>query len=108
MSPLQPRAKVGAVIKVRVLDVVASKQKCHLTMKRSLLESTLPPVCSYEEAIAGAPALVSHGFVTAIRPGVGIIVTFYNNVHGLVPEADLIKSVWNPPPSSPGIIVSCW
>ena len=89
---VQPSVKVGATVKVRVLDVDASRQKCHLTMKRSLLDSTLPVVTSYEQAGEGAPTLVSHGFVTALRPGHGLIVTFYSNVHGTVSEKELEKA----------------
>jgi hypothetical protein len=76
-----------------VLDVEARKRKCSLTIKRSLVESTLPAITSYDVAAAGAPTLISHGFVTAIRPGKGIIVTFYNNVFGFVSEKELEKAV---------------
>lgn len=81
------------MVKVRVLQIDAAKRRCHLTMKRTLLESTLPLITTYEGAAEGAPSLVSHGFVTALRPGLGMIVTFYNNVHGVVSEKELEKAV---------------
>ncbi len=80
-------------MKVRVLEVNAVKRRCTLTMKRSLLESTLPVVTSYEQAAAGAPTLVVQGFVTTLRPSRGITVTFYNNVHGVVSEKELQAAV---------------
>ena len=89
----QARTKVGALVKVRVLEVDADKRRCLLTMKRSLLESTLPIVTSYAQAAAGAPTLVTHGFVTALRPSLGMIVTFYDNVHGLVSEKEMAAAV---------------
>jgi rRNA biogenesis protein RRP5 len=77
-----------------VLEVDVRKRKCSLTMKRSLVESSLPAITSYQDAAAGAPTLVSHGFVTAVRPGKGIVVTFFNNIFGFVSDKELEKAVW--------------
>lgn len=87
------RAKIGSVVKVRVLDVNLGKRRCSLTLKRTLLETSLPLITSYEEAAAGAPRLISHGVVTSIQPGLGLIVTFYGNVRGLVGEKELKLAV---------------
>jgi hypothetical protein len=59
-------------------------------------------------SVGGLTALVSHGFVTAVKPKHDIIITFYNNVHGLVSEAELARSVgyWNSLPirTSPSVV----
>jgi hypothetical protein len=89
----QLKTKVGDALQVRVLTVHAGQQRCLLTHKKTLLTTTLPLITSYEAAAAGAPTLVSHGFVTGVLPARGIIVTFYDNVHGLVSEEELTRAV---------------
>ncbi len=84
---------MGASVQCRVLSIDLGRQQCLLTLKKKLLTSPLPLVTSYEQAQGGAGTLVSHGFVTAVKPKRGVIVTFYNNVHGIVSEAELERAV---------------
>ncbi|KAE9051353.1 hypothetical protein PR001_g1533 [Phytophthora rubi] len=77
--------KVGKIASARVLHVDLEAKKTFLTMKTGLLSSELPVLSSFEEAKMD---LVAHGFITKIAQ-YGVIVTFYNNVYGLVPMAVL-------------------
>ncbi|KAG1699146.1 hypothetical protein DVH05_014063 [Phytophthora capsici] len=77
--------KVGKTASARVLHVDMNSKKTYLTMKSGLLSSELPVLSSFEEATMG---LIAHGFITKIAE-YGVIVTFYNNVYGLVPMAVL-------------------
>lgn len=56
-----------------------------MTARRSLVKSKLPTIASYEEV---DPGTVTLGVVTAVRH-FGTIVTFYNNVKGIVPAGTL-------------------
>ena len=74
--------KIGQTIRCAVLQLDSKKKKkVFLTHKRSLLRSKLPKLRSYEEAEVN---MLAHGFITKIEK-YGIIITFYDNVHGLVP-----------------------
>ncbi|GMF10301.1 unnamed protein product [Phytophthora lilii] len=77
--------KVGKTASARVLHVDLEAKKTFLTMKAGLLSSELPVLSSFEEATMD---LIAHGFITKIAE-YGVIVTFYNNVYGLVPMAVL-------------------
>ncbi|CAH0480696.1 unnamed protein product [Peronospora belbahrii] len=77
--------KVGKTVSARVLHVDHEAKKTFLTMKSGLLASELPVLSSFEEATMGR---IAHGFITKFAE-YGIIVTFYNNVYGLVPMAVL-------------------
>ncbi|CAI5742333.1 unnamed protein product [Peronospora destructor] len=72
---------VGKTVSARVLHVDHEAKKTFLTMKSGLLASELPILSSFEEATMG---FIAHGFITKIAE-YGVIVTFYNNVYGLVP-----------------------
>lgn len=68
-----------------VLSVDTDKRKVLLTHKKSIVRSKLPQIISYDSVKIDT---VSIGFVTNIQ-NFGVIVTFFNNVHGLVPAATL-------------------
>jgi rRNA biogenesis protein RRP5 len=85
--PVSSLAKVGQKITCRVLTCNAAKRSVQLTQKKSLVKSKLPVITTYEEA---TPGLVTDGFVTKIAH-FGLLVTFYNNVHGLVSAKSLQK-----------------
>ncbi|KAM6391097.1 protein RRP5 homolog isoform 3-T3 [Pluvialis apricaria] len=83
----QPEKKysVGNEVKCRVLECNPAGKKLILTLKKSLVQSKLPILSSYEDA---KPGLVTHGFVVCARE-FGCIVKFYNDVKGLVPKNEL-------------------
>ncbi|OQS07493.1 rRNA biogenesis protein rrp5 [Thraustotheca clavata] len=80
--------KPGHGIECRVLKVDVPAKKVHLTLKKGLVSSELPPLTSYEQA---TPGTLAHGFITKIAD-FGLVVGFYNGVHGLVPAATLLKA----------------
>ena len=61
------------------------RRRLLLTHKRTMVESDFPLISSYTDVTAGVS---SHGFITAIKD-FGCLVTFYNNVKGLVPRSEL-------------------
>ncbi|KAG9416819.1 hypothetical protein AC1031_001209 [Aphanomyces cochlioides] len=80
--------KPGHAIECRVLKVDLASKKTYLTLKKGLVSSDLTPLTSYEQAL---PGTLAHGFVTKIAE-FGVVVGFYNGVHGLVPAATLRKA----------------
>uniref|UniRef100_A0A8C8EI06 Protein RRP5 homolog n=1 Tax=Oncorhynchus tshawytscha TaxID=74940 RepID=A0A8C8EI06_ONCTS len=76
---------VGMPIKCRVLSVDPQEKKLTLTRKRALIDSSLPPFLTYEDARRGR---VSHGFIVCVKD-FGCIVRFYGEVKGLVPPNEL-------------------
>ncbi|XP_053245269.1 protein RRP5 homolog isoform X1 [Podarcis raffonei] len=83
----QPEKKysVGSTVRCRVLSCNPEARKLLLTLKRTLVNSQLPALSSYEDA---KPGLITHGFVACARE-FGCIVKFYNDIKGLVPKNEL-------------------
>ncbi|RLN88089.1 hypothetical protein BBJ28_00025248, partial [Nothophytophthora sp. Chile5] len=75
--------KVGKTVSARVLRVDMETKKTYLTMKKPLMTSELPILSSYEDATMG---FITHGYITKIAD-YGVVVSFYDNVYGLVPMA---------------------
>ncbi|XP_060624305.2 protein RRP5 homolog isoform X1 [Anolis sagrei] len=91
----QPEKKYseGASVKCRVLVSDAEARKIVLTLKKTLVNSKLPILASYEDA---KPGLITHGFVVCARE-FGCIVKFYNDIKGLVPKNELGLPPLTPP-----------
>ncbi|XP_013924129.1 PREDICTED: protein RRP5 homolog isoform X1 [Thamnophis sirtalis] len=83
----QPEKKysTGTTVKCRVLVCNPETRKLILTLKRTLVNSKLPVLDSFEDA---KPGLITHGFVACVKD-FGCIVKFYNDVRGLVPTNEL-------------------
>ncbi|NWU98980.1 RRP5 protein, partial [Upupa epops] len=83
----QPEKKycIGDEVKCRVLECNPEGKRLILTLKKSLVQSKLPVLSTYEDA---RPGLITHGFVVCARE-FGCIVKFYNDVKGLVPKNEL-------------------
>ncbi|OXB82387.1 UNVERIFIED_CONTAM: hypothetical protein H355_009312, partial [Colinus virginianus] len=83
----QPEKKynIGDEVRCRVLECNPAEKKLFLTLKKTLVQSKLPILSSYEDA---EPGLITHGFVVCARE-FGCIVKFYNDVKGLVPKNEL-------------------
>ena len=80
--------RVGQVIRCKVLQLDEEKRgRVMLTHKRTILRSKLTTITAYQGLEINT---VAHGFVTKAE-NYGVIVTFFNNVHGLVP-ADLLST----------------
>jgi hypothetical protein len=87
MCVLHPFMQVGASIACRVLQVDTKDRRILMTCKPSMVKDKGLHICSYADARKGSVAI---GFATKVSHG-GVIVTFYDNVHGLVPARALIK-----------------
>ena len=70
---------------LQVLDVDPVRLKLTLTHKRTLVESKLPVLSSYDSVKVGE---VHHGFIRAINDW-GCVVYFFNHVKGIVNRSDL-------------------
>ena len=62
------------------------RRRLLLTHKKTLVTSSLPIITSYNDCTE--PGTQAHGFVIAIKD-FGCIISFYNNVKGLVPKEEL-------------------
>ena len=83
----QRRYKVDEKLQCRVLTVDREKQYVSLTAKKSLVNSTLPILTHYHQA---KPNTVYMGYISLVA-SYGLIIHFYNNIHGIVPAKDLVK-----------------
>jgi rRNA biogenesis protein RRP5 len=101
----------GKQMKFRVLKVDAKAKKLVLTHKQSMVKSDLPLITSYEQAVrllypfggkkkreendisdsSAFQAVFAYGFVTSARD-FGVIVEFFDGVHGLCSIKELRKS----------------
>ncbi|XP_022789365.1 protein RRP5 homolog [Stylophora pistillata] len=81
----EKKLKDGKTVKCRVLSVWPDSRRLFLTHKKTLIESSLPIITEYTQA---QPGVSCHGFVVAIKD-FGCIVSFYNNIKGLVPRSEL-------------------
>ena len=83
----QPRkvVKEGLKVKCRVLSVEPDRRRLLLTCKKSFVRSTRDPLLSYEQATPGS---IFQGVITSVH-NYGVIVHFYNHVHGLVMRSKL-------------------
>ncbi|KAG6899782.1 hypothetical protein C0993_006968 [Termitomyces sp. T159_Od127] len=75
------RFKIGASIKCRVLVVDTERNRISLTAKKTLLESTLPQISTFEDAKVG---VITHAVVFKIREK-HLLVEFFNNLKAIVP-----------------------
>ncbi|KIK70798.1 hypothetical protein GYMLUDRAFT_32858 [Collybiopsis luxurians FD-317 M1] len=75
------RFKAGASIKCRVLVVDPERNRVSLSAKKSLIESDLLRITTFEDARVGT---VTHGVVFKVLPK-ALMVEFYNNVKAVVP-----------------------
>ncbi|XP_004680525.1 PREDICTED: protein RRP5 homolog [Condylura cristata] len=76
---------IGDEVKCRVLLCDPDAKKLLLTLKKTLVESTLPAITSYADA---KPGVQTHGFILRVKD-YGCIVKFYGDVQGLVPKHEL-------------------
>ncbi|KAJ8026191.1 Protein RRP5-like [Holothuria leucospilota] len=75
----------GGTIKMRVLMVNPEERKLLLTHKKTLVESQLPIITSYDQFEEGQ---IIHGTIIFIKD-YGCVVKFYNNVSGLIHRTEL-------------------
>jgi hypothetical protein len=82
--------KVGNKVDVRCLEVKANEKKCIVTAKKTLLTTDVDdPVIDYEHIV---PGRLATGFVSSATKK-GIVVTFYNNVHGRISARQLAEEM---------------
>uniref|UniRef100_A0A8C5QWE8 Protein RRP5 homolog n=1 Tax=Leptobrachium leishanense TaxID=445787 RepID=A0A8C5QWE8_9ANUR len=75
----------GLSIRCRVLTIIPSEKKLILTRKKTLINSKLTIISSYQDV---QPGLVTHGFILSVK-SYGCVVKFYNEVQGLVLRSEL-------------------
>jgi len=77
--------KVGQKVKGKILEIDSKRKRVKVSLKQSLVDSSLPIISCIEDAKAG---MRSHGVVSGIKDN-GIFVTFFNDISGLVGLDDL-------------------
>ncbi|CAE6439154.1 unnamed protein product, partial [Rhizoctonia solani] len=77
--------KEGATVKCKVLSVNPERSRILLTLKKSLLESTLPILTTFDDAKVG---MVTPGVVQRIEERF-VILEYYGGVRALVPLNEL-------------------
>lgn len=80
--------KEGAILKCKVLNMQVEQNRVLLTCKKSLLESTLPIISSFEGV---APGVISHGVVAKVLEK-QVIVSFYNGLKAFIPHRELSET----------------
>jgi len=98
ISDPRRRFKVGQTLNCKVLQTSmddSNRPRILLTNKKSLIGSDLPNITSYEQMV---PGTLAHGFVTMSRADRGVMVTFFNNVHGII-RLDELKDLGIDDPS---------
>ncbi|KAI9106108.1 hypothetical protein DFS34DRAFT_47062 [Phlyctochytrium arcticum] len=81
----EKKFKPGVAIKCQVLSVDPKSKRVIVTHKKSLMNSTLTKITSYENIKVGE---LAHGVVSAVKD-FGCIITFFNDVKALAPLAEL-------------------
>ena len=105
-SRSRKKLKVGKKVKCRVLRVDAENRGLLVTLKKSLVNSDVPPLVLYTEA---SPGCIYNGTVVSTQK-YGLIVRFYGDVKGLVPKTELSSTQIISDPSSAfklGQVVRC-
>ncbi|PVU93859.1 hypothetical protein BB561_002990 [Smittium simulii] len=86
LSKIEKKFQEGDKVTARVLTINKSQKKVYLTLRKSLVESTLPIVTSYDSAKVGEITL---GVVKKVIPESGAIVSFYQNFCGFIPIGEI-------------------
>lgn len=80
-----PPIQVGTPVTCRILSVDTSARRARATLKRTLVESRLPPLAQASDA---APGAVAHGVITGVQP-YGCFVEFFGKVKGMAHKTHL-------------------
>ncbi|KAI0314775.1 nucleic acid-binding protein [Amylostereum chailletii] len=88
----QKRFKPGGSIKCRVLAVDPERKRIALTAKKTLVESELPTITSYDDAKVG---MIAHAVVFRVAER-RLQIEFFNNVKGSVPGKEASEAESTP------------
>ncbi|GAM20344.1 hypothetical protein SAMD00019534_035190 [Acytostelium subglobosum LB1] len=89
LSDPNKKFKVGQTVKCRVLACQPQQRRLQLTLKNSLIQSTLPPFTQYDMIKRGD---ISHGYITNIRDNNIVFVSFYEKCFGIIQKRNLSRS----------------
>ncbi|KIJ65006.1 hypothetical protein HYDPIDRAFT_175081 [Hydnomerulius pinastri MD-312] len=78
------RFKIGGSIKCRVLTVDPERKRLALTAKKTLVDTTLPILTSFEDAKVG---MVTHAVIFRVSEK-SLNVEFFNNIKAMVPARE--------------------
>ncbi|KAG5647561.1 hypothetical protein DXG03_008914 [Asterophora parasitica] len=85
------RGRTSHALSQQVLVVDSDRKRISLTAKKTLLESTLPIVSTFEDAKVG---LITHAVVFKVYEK-HLLVEFYNNLKAMVPAKEVSDSPLN-------------
>jgi rRNA biogenesis protein RRP5 len=84
----EKKFKIGSKVKGLVMISDPTKRRVIITIKRSIVNSDLPVLTTYEDA---KPGMIVHGTISGFRP-FGCIISYCNNVRALAPISELSDS----------------
>ncbi|CAK7216611.1 rRNA bioproteinsis protein rrp5 [Sporothrix bragantina] len=89
----EKKFREGMKVKARVLSTDPEKHQIRLTLKKTLVNSDLPPVAKYEDLSFGLQCL---GTIVNIIPA-GAFVQFYGDLRGFLPVSEMSEApITNP------------
>ena len=89
----EKKFREGMKVKARVLSTDPEKHQIRLTLKKTLVNSDLPPVASYDDLSFGLQCL---GTIVNIIPA-GAFVQFYGDLRGFLPVSEMSEApITNP------------
>ncbi|CAK7203915.1 rRNA bioproteinsis protein rrp5 [Sporothrix eucalyptigena] len=84
----EKKFREGMKVKARVLSTDPEKRQIRLTLKKTLVNSDLPPVLKYEDLTFGLQCL---GTIVNIIP-TGAFVQFYGDLRGFLPVSEMSEA----------------
>jgi rRNA biogenesis protein RRP5 len=81
----EKKFKPGSKVKGLVLVSDPVKKKVIVTLKRTIVNSDLPTIISYDDV---KPGMITYGTISGFRP-FGCIISYCNNVRALAPISEL-------------------
>ncbi|CAM0137852.1 rRNA biogenesis protein rrp5 [Umbelopsis sp. WA50703] len=84
----EKKFKPGSKVKGLVLVSDPVKKKVIVTLKRTIVNSDLPTIISYDDV---KPGMITYGTISGFRP-FGCIISYCNNVRALAPISELSDS----------------
>ncbi len=85
----EKKFRVGMKVKARVLSTDASRHQIRLTLKKTLVNSDLPPVKTYDDL---SPGLQCLGTIVNILQS-GALVQFYGDLRGFLPVREMSETL---------------
>ncbi|OLY77852.1 rRNA biogenesis protein rrp5 [Smittium mucronatum] len=85
ITNVEKRFSIGEVVKSRILSIDRYKKRFLVTFRRSLVESSLPPLTSFDRSLIGQS---TNGIVLNVKEK-GAVIGFYQKLTGYLPIKEI-------------------